>query len=173
MKNGTVINVFGEPIEIIASSATTNYSFVIGLQTSPPGGGPPPHRHLGEDEVFTVIDGEFEFFDGELWTPFHRGEVKYSLRGTYHGFRNVGHSAGKMMFTTTGGGLDEFFAELLEGPLCPIFNHCFCTLKTFDGCANCGLLGLCCSHILHDTRFFRWPLGVPSLCLAVWKEELL
>ena len=112
MKNGTVINVFGEPIEIIASSATTNYSFVIGLQTSPPGGGPPPHRHLGEDEVFTVIDGEFEFFDGELWTPFHRGEVKYSLRGTYHGFRNVGHSAGKMMFTTTGGGLDEYFAEI-------------------------------------------------------------
>jgi hypothetical protein len=40
MKNGTIINVFGEPIEIIASSSTTNHAFVIGLQTSPPGGDP-------------------------------------------------------------------------------------------------------------------------------------
>ena len=30
-------------------------------------GKPPQHRHLGEDEIFTVIDGEFEFFDGESW----------------------------------------------------------------------------------------------------------
>ena len=112
MKNGTIINVFGEPIEIIASSSTTNYAFVTGLQTSPPGGGPPPHRHLGEEEVFTVIGGEFEFFNGESWVPFRRGEVMYSLRGSYHGFRNVGQSAGKMMFTTNGGGLDEYFAEI-------------------------------------------------------------
>ena len=75
-------------------------------------GGGPPHRHLGEDEVFTVIDGKFEFFDGESWMPFHRGEVKYSVRGSYHGFRNVGQSVGKMMFTTNGGGLDEYFAEI-------------------------------------------------------------
>ena len=94
MKNGTIINVFGEPIEIIASSSTTNYAFVIGFKLRLQAGGPPPHRHLGEDEVFTVIDGEFEFFDGESWVPFHRGEVKYSLRGSYHGFRNVGQRAG-------------------------------------------------------------------------------
>jgi hypothetical protein len=42
VKNGTVIPVFGEAIEIIASSTSTNYTFVIGVQTSPPGGGPPP-----------------------------------------------------------------------------------------------------------------------------------
>jgi uncharacterized cupin superfamily protein len=72
------MNVFGEPIEIIASSSTTNSAFVVGLQTSPPGGGPPSHRHLGEDEVFAVLDGEFEFFDGESWAPFLRGEVNYS-----------------------------------------------------------------------------------------------
>jgi quercetin dioxygenase-like cupin family protein len=112
MKNGTVIHVFGEAIEIVASSTSTNYAFVIGVQTSPPGGGPPPHRHLGEDEVFTVIEGEFEFFDGTSWKPFHRGEVRYSLRGTYHGFRNVGQTKGVMMFTTNGGGLDEYFAEI-------------------------------------------------------------
>jgi hypothetical protein len=91
MKNGTIINVFGEPIEVLASSSATNYGFVTGLQTSAPGG-PPPHRHLGEDEVFTASS---EFFDGESWVPFHRGEAKYSVRGSYHGFRSIGRSAGK------------------------------------------------------------------------------
>ena len=59
-----------------------------------------------------MIDGEFEFFDGESWVSFHRGEAKCSLRGNYHGFRNIGQSAGKMMFTTNGGGLDEYFAAI-------------------------------------------------------------
>jgi mannose-6-phosphate isomerase-like protein (cupin superfamily) len=112
MKNGTVISVFGEAVEIVASSTSSNYAFVIGVQTSPPGGGPPPHRHLGEDEVFTVFEGEFEFFDGTSWEPFHRNEVRYSLRGTYHGFRNTGQTKGVMMFMTNGGGLDEYFAEI-------------------------------------------------------------
>ena len=112
MKNGTVIPVFGEAIEFVASSTSTNYAFVIGVQTSPPGGGPPPHGHLGEDEVFAVLEGEFEFFDGTPSKPLHRREVRYSLRGPYHGFRNVGQTKGVMMFTTNGGGLDEYFAEI-------------------------------------------------------------
>jgi quercetin dioxygenase-like cupin family protein len=112
MKNGTIIPVFGEAIEIVASSASTNHTFVIGVQTSPPDGGPPPHRHLGEDETFTVIAGEYEFFDGTAWKPFRRGEVRYSLRGNYHGFRNVGNTEGRLMFMTNGGGLDEYFAEI-------------------------------------------------------------
>jgi mannose-6-phosphate isomerase-like protein (cupin superfamily) len=112
VKNGTVIPVFGEAIEIVASSASTNYAFVIGVQTSPPGGGPPPHRHLGEDEMFTVIDGEYQFFDGTAWTAFGRGETRYSLRGNFHGFRNVGKTEGRLLFMTNGGGLDEYFAEI-------------------------------------------------------------
>src|ERR1700727_1065342 len=103
MKNGTIINVFGEPIEILASS--TRRIMHLCLAWKPPArAGPPPPRHLGEVEVFTVIDGEFEFFDGESWVSFHRGEAKCSLRGNYHGFRNIGQSAGKMIFTTKGGG---------------------------------------------------------------------
>jgi mannose-6-phosphate isomerase-like protein (cupin superfamily) len=112
VKNATIIPVFGEAIEIVASGASTNYTFVIGVQTSPPGGGPPPHRHLGEDETFTVIDGHYEFFDGTAWTPFRRGEARYSLRGNYHGFRNTGNTDGRLVFMTNGGGLDDYFAEI-------------------------------------------------------------
>ena len=129
MKNGTIINVFGEPIEILASSSATNYAFVTGLQTSAPSGAP-PHRHLEEGEVFTVIDGEFEFFDGESWVSFHRGEAKCSLRGNYRGFRNIGQSAGKMMFTTNGGGLDEYFAAISSLRL-PEDMECFQEISKF------------------------------------------
>ena len=59
-----------------------------------------------------MVEGEFEFFDGISWKPFRRGEVRYSLRGSYHGFRNVGQTKGVMIFTTNGSGLDEYFAEI-------------------------------------------------------------
>ena len=59
-----------------------------------------------------MVEGEFEFFDGTSWKPFRRGEVRYSLRGTYHGFRNVGQTKGVTMFTTNGGGPDKYFAEI-------------------------------------------------------------
>ncbi len=118
MKNGTVIPLLGNTMEIVVSSASSNYNLVVGVETCRPGSGPPPHRHLGEDETFTVLDGVFEFFDGVSWSPFARGEVRCSLRGNYHAFRNVGEGSGKMMIVTNGGGLDEYFAaiSLLELP---------------------------------------------------------
>jgi mannose-6-phosphate isomerase-like protein (cupin superfamily) len=112
MQNGTVVSVFGEPVEILLSSESSNYTSVAAVQTTPPGGGPPPHRHLGEEEVFTVLDGEFEFFVDGAWVPFAKGEVRTSLRGTYHAFRNSGSTVGKMLFITNGGGLDEYFEAI-------------------------------------------------------------
>ena len=41
MNNNPVFNIFGEPVEILITSKATNYSFCSGVQTSPPGGGPP------------------------------------------------------------------------------------------------------------------------------------
>ena len=68
---------FGEAVEIVASSTSTNYAFVSGVQTSPPEGRRQPHRRRGEDEAFTVVEEEFEFFDATSREPFHRGEEGY------------------------------------------------------------------------------------------------
>ena len=106
---GTIIPIFGEKIEILVTSTDSNNTFVVAVQTSPAGGGPPPHRHLREEEVFTVVKGEYEVFNGVDWIPLKQGETAISLRGHYHGFRNVGPTEGKMMFFTNGGGLDEYF----------------------------------------------------------------
>ena len=107
-----VIQVFGEAVEIVVPSTLSNYTVCVGIQTSPAGGGPPPHRHMREEEVFIVLEGSYEFFDGETWSPMKSGEVRCSLRGKYHGFRNVGDTVGRLLFVTNGGGLDEYFKEI-------------------------------------------------------------
>jgi mannose-6-phosphate isomerase-like protein (cupin superfamily) len=112
LKAHTIIPVFGERIEILVSSEDSNYSLCAAVQTSPPGGGPPPHRHLREEETFMVLEGEYEFFDGESWTPMKPNEIRCSIRGHYHAFRNIGQTTGRLLFTTNGRGLDEYFAEI-------------------------------------------------------------
>ena len=131
MSENPVIHVFGEPIEILVTSRSTHYTCCVGIQTSPPGGGPPPHKHEREEETFMVLEGDFEFFNGQDWTSFKVGEVRCSLRGQHHGFRNTGTTAGRMMFVTNAGGLDEYFALIspLElprdfGRLTEISRHC-------------------------------------------------
>ncbi len=112
MKAHTLIPVFGELIEILVSSEESNYSLCAAVQTSPPGGGPPPHRHMREEETFIVLEGDYEFFDGQSWSPMRPGEIRFSMRGHYHAFRNTGTTTGRILFTTNGGGLDEYFAEI-------------------------------------------------------------
>lgn len=109
-----MIQIFTSTIEIVVPSEASNNSFCVFIETAPPGGGPPPHKHLREDEVFTVLEGQFEFYADGAWLPFHVRETRISLRGNYHAFRNVGPAPGRMMLMTNGGGIDEYFANISE-----------------------------------------------------------
>ena len=110
MSNTPTIQVFGEPVEILVTSRSTHYTCCVGIQTSQPGDGPPPHKHERNEETFIVLEGAFDFFNGQDWTPFKPGEVRFSPRGKHHGSRNAGTTAGKRMFITNAGGLDGYFA---------------------------------------------------------------
>lgn len=103
--------VFGEPVEILVSSATSNGSFNVVTQLCEPGGGPPPHRHEHEDEYFTPMTGDFEMFDGEEWHPLGR-EGHYARRGEVHTFRNCGATPGQIRIVVSPGGLDEFLERI-------------------------------------------------------------
>jgi quercetin dioxygenase-like cupin family protein len=54
----------------------------------PPGGGPPPHTHSGEDETFYLLEGEIEFLLGEARITAGPGDFVNVPRGTVHCFRN-------------------------------------------------------------------------------------
>ncbi len=100
--------VFGDPVEIYADG-NNGSTLSVGSQTCSPGGGPPPHFHLNEDEFFLPIYGEFEIFNGESWTPL-TGSGYFSQRGQVHTFRNAGQTEGKICFICT----PSRFADYLQ-----------------------------------------------------------
>lgn len=104
--------VFGEPVEVLVSGEMTGGLSTTLTQTSPPGGGPPPHLHLNEDETFFVLKGEYEFLrDGE-WLPIARGETVLAKRGSVHTFRNAGTTTGKILVFVTPAGMDKYLEKI-------------------------------------------------------------
>jgi quercetin dioxygenase-like cupin family protein len=82
------------------------------------GGGPPPHRHLREDELFFVYEGSIVFTaDGETRT-ISAGESVFVPRGTAHAYRNDGPDAARMVAVYTPGGMEGWFREV-----CPPVAH--------------------------------------------------
>ena len=105
-------NVLGVGVDILIPSRATNNSFTISAYTTEPGGGPPPHWHEKEDEIFSVIEGEFEVFNGAEWKPIPKGDYVPALRGEVHTFRNSGEAIGKLLCISTPGGLDAYLEAI-------------------------------------------------------------
>lgn len=105
-------SVLGERVEILIPSSATNGAFSLLIQTSPPGGGPPPHVHTYEDEIFQALDDGFETFDGTQWTPLPPGACAHKLRGQPHAFRNVGATPARMQITVVPGAFDNYLEAI-------------------------------------------------------------
>jgi quercetin dioxygenase-like cupin family protein len=104
--------VFGERIDVLIESATTNGASATIIQHVPPGGGPPPHSHAKEDETFTVLEGDFEVFRDGQWHPSAKGEAAYGPREGIHTFRNIGTTPGSVMIFITPGGLENYLEAI-------------------------------------------------------------
>jgi mannose-6-phosphate isomerase-like protein (cupin superfamily) len=84
--------------------------------------GPAVHRHLREDELWWVLEGDFRFMVGDDWLEASTGGMAFGPRGVPHAFQNVGNSSGRLLVVTTPSGLERFFeqfAELGRGPVGP------------------------------------------------------
>lgn len=78
----------------------------------PPQGGPPPHRHLAEDEVFYVLAGELTFFsDGGAVTA-GPGTLAQLPKGSVHTFKNTGDIEALALVMTTPAGFEHYFAAI-------------------------------------------------------------
>jgi quercetin dioxygenase-like cupin family protein len=107
-----VIDLWGEPIEVMIGSEATNNASCTVIQTSPPGGGTPIHVHSREDEVLVVLDGDYAYYDGDTWHAMQPGQPRYLVRGRAHAYRNIGKTPGRMMVFAAPGGLDLYFAAI-------------------------------------------------------------
>ena len=113
MSNREIIEIFGGlRFEVMISSQDSNSTCCALIESTPPNGGPPIHKHLREEEIFTVVEGEYEFYRQGEWLPMAHGVPILSPRDTYHAFRNVGAAVGKMLLFTNGGGLDDYFRSI-------------------------------------------------------------
>ena len=62
---GKTLWVAGDLVTLKVVDEDTDGVFAFGEDISLPGGGPPPHIHHHEDEIFWLVEGEYEFLVGE------------------------------------------------------------------------------------------------------------
>jgi mannose-6-phosphate isomerase-like protein (cupin superfamily) len=77
-----------------------------------PGGGPPPHRHLAEDELFTITEGTVVFTAGDVPRAVSVAESVFVPRGTRHSYRNEGTTPARMLAVYTPAGMEGWFREV-------------------------------------------------------------
>lgn len=79
-----------------------------------PGGGPPPHRHLAEDEIFFLYEGSIAFNAAGDTVTVSKGETIFVPKGTVHSYRNIGESNALMFTAYTPAGMEGWFREVFE-----------------------------------------------------------
>jgi mannose-6-phosphate isomerase-like protein (cupin superfamily) len=111
-------SVPGIPIVVRARAEETGGAFEVYEVGVPSeraglGAGPPPHTHREHEEVFYVLEGEFEFFVGDDHAAAPMGTLIVVPRGTRHHFR--GKPGSRLLVIAIPGGLAGFFEELGTG----------------------------------------------------------
>jgi quercetin dioxygenase-like cupin family protein len=111
---GRVIHAFGDEVIVHLDGEQTGGMLTLFTDITPPGGGPPPHYHLNEDEWFVVQEGRMSFLvDGE-WKEVGTGGVVFAPCGSIHTFKNVGDQPSRMLVSTSPGGFENFFSRCAE-----------------------------------------------------------
>lgn len=108
-KNERLI-VLSDLMQILVSPEQTGNSYAIIENIVPPLAGPPPHTHPDE-EVFYVLEGEFDFIlhDPENPQRANAGSVIHVPSMALHTFKNVGDKPGKLLVILTPGSLIDYF----------------------------------------------------------------
>jgi quercetin dioxygenase-like cupin family protein len=117
---GQNFTVLGHSItEVMTADATGGAYYVLKIVT-PSGSGVPPHIHSREDEIGTIISGEFEVFIGGKVTKAGPGDTINFAHGTIHGFKVVGKEAGETRWVIVPGtNFQSFFRQFGAFPAGP------------------------------------------------------
>jgi quercetin dioxygenase-like cupin family protein len=116
---GHLLHAYGNAMQVLLSGEQTANTLALMIETTPPGGGPPPHVHANEDELFLVIEGQIEYWANGAWTPVGPGGAVYLPRGAAHTYRNTGAAPSRHWILTTPAGFERFFtasAALFTAP---------------------------------------------------------
>lgn len=115
----------GDLYTFLSTTRETGFDFNFFDFFLPVNGGPPPHYHPFEHEIWHVTDGKFQFNlgnQGELSLVVPEGTTVFGPRDRTHGYRNLDSTASVIGITpgartlsmTTPGALDLFFDAAAE-----------------------------------------------------------
>lgn len=117
----TVLHVLGEELRPLTPGGPGLSIHVFDTSApdeSPGEAGPPPHRHPW-DEIYVVLDGVLEIFDGVNWSEAAEGSCVTVPANQWHAYRN-GTGNCRFLTITGPGRAREFFensaAELTAPP---------------------------------------------------------
>lgn len=92
------------------TGADTGGALTLLETETPPNSGPPPHVHHREDEIFSILAGEFEFRLGDESFRAGPGSVVVAPRDIPHVFRNVSDQTGRLLILCQPAGFENFVA---------------------------------------------------------------
>src|SRR5579863_1158997 len=111
---GAAWSVLGDKYRILATGAQTGGAYMLLEGRVAPGGGPPPHVHLNEEEAFFVIEGELTCSTGGEKFKAGPGAFVQFPRKFPHTFKNEGTGPAHFLVYITPAGFENFLAEIGE-----------------------------------------------------------
>jgi mannose-6-phosphate isomerase-like protein (cupin superfamily) len=110
---GKVVPLPGATMVFKALSGRPSGDFIVGEFTAEPGfAGPRPHIHRTHEELFYVLEGEFDFLLGERSVRLGPGSFVNVPPGVAHDFRNPTDQPARWLGIGNPGGLDLYFDEV-------------------------------------------------------------
>lgn len=110
--DGRVWNVVGDKITSKAVGEQTGNAYAVIEEASPPNGGPPLHVHKRTDEIFYVLEGEYEVTCGARTINAGRGTMFVVPKKVPHALRNVRTTTSRVLVTLIPAGFEKFFEEV-------------------------------------------------------------
>lgn len=107
-----VLRALGDEVTVLLSGEQTGGAFSMVQVVTPPGGGPPPHVHAGEDEWFLVLEGRVELWKEGAWSEVPAGTAIFLPRGIPHTYRNCGDQPLRMIVHAAPAGFEVFFDRM-------------------------------------------------------------
>ncbi len=104
--------ILADKLRPIIDSRTTGGAFDLVEAWVPFGGGPPPHRHMGADETFVILQGQLRFLIDRTWHTAGLGDVVHGPRGVTHCFRGADPAGSRMLVFVSPGNFAAFMEDI-------------------------------------------------------------
>ena len=131
-----VMEMPGEKGYLKLPSDKTAGRITVGTLEASVNGGPPPHMHVNEEEIFLVQSGAFEIFLNGQTFEARAGDMAYLSRGESHRFRGLDSGEpNRFDIIIAPGGFENFFARWV-----PLFENG--APDPVEAAAICGEFGI-------------------------------